>query len=151
MDGDGLRPAREISEMLLELTADSLLSGDFDAFACHFDLPHLISTTEGKTVVQTREEMRVMFERVAAEYARLQINNLIRICEVAEYRSPTHIEATHTSHMMSGDTRVLGPFPSFSILKCIDGQWKVSSSQYAFDKSTSLGEAIFTTPDTPSE
>ena len=134
--------AKEISEMLLKITGDALLSNDFETFAPCFHLPHLIETPDCKKVLENLDDMRVVFDRVSDDYHRRQVTNLVRICEVAEFRGDTRIEATHVTHMMCGNQRVVDPFPAFSVLEFIDGRWRVSSSQYAVDKHTAVGRAL---------
>jgi len=128
--------------MLLEKTGKAMLSGDFKAFMRCFALPHIIETPDKKTVLKTRSAMREVFNTVVQEYADRGVTDLIRICEVAEYRGPFRVEATHITHMMSGNHRVQDPFPGFSVLEFIEGRWQVSSSQYAVDKTTTVGRAL---------
>lgn len=134
--------AKEISERLLKITGDALLNNDFDTFAGCFGLPHLIETPDSKRVMENLQDMRVVFDGVVDDYRRRQITNLVRICEVAEFRSETRIEATHITHMMSGNQRVVDPFPAFSILELIDGRWQATSSQYAVDNKTAVGRVL---------
>ncbi|KIN68690.1 hypothetical protein Z948_2421 [Sulfitobacter donghicola DSW-25 = KCTC 12864 = JCM 14565] len=142
--GEDLRPAKEISEMILEITGKALLAGDFDSFAARFHLPHFISSIESNTVLETHDELLHVFKKVTQDYAIKGITNLVRICDVAEYRSPTRIEATHIAHMMAGDDRIGHAIPCFSVLEKIEGVWKVSSSQYAVDAKTTVGHALET-------
>lgn len=128
--------------MLLEKTAKAMLSGDFDTFALCFALPHVIETPDKKTILKSRAALREVFDSVVEDYANRRITDLIRICEVAEYRGPFRIEATHITHMMSGHFRVQDPFPSFSVLEYIEDRWQISSSQYAVDKTTTVGRAL---------
>ena len=128
--------------MLLEITGTALLENDFRSLFECFHVPHFIATAEHKTVLETRQELRDIFDTAVAGYSRQQITNLVRFCEVAEYRSDTRIEAMHITHLMSGNQRVAEPFPSFSVLEFIDGRWQITSSQYAVDKTTPFGSAI---------
>lgn len=130
--------------MLLKLTGDAILKNDFEAFAMCFHLPHFIATAERHFTIETQEQFREMFDTVHHDYMRRQITDLVRICDVAEYRTPTRIEATHTTHMMSGNQRVVDPFPSYSVLELIDGRWQATSTQYAVDKQVAVGRALNT-------
>lgn len=138
----GGKTAKEISQELLEATADAMLANDLDAFLKHFRLPHTIETGDSKKTLHTREEFRVVFDSVVEDYKLRRIDKLVRICDVAEFLSDIQIQATHTSHLMSGNLRVVDPFPCYSILDFVDGRWQVTSSQYAVDKHTSVGRAI---------
>lgn len=128
--------------MLLELTGNAMLCNNFDRFALCFHLPHTIETADNKRVLKTKQDLRNVFENVLHDMRTRQVTALVRYCEVAEYRTDTRIEATHISHMMSGDLRVVDPFPVFSVLEFVDGHWQIMSSQYAVDNQTTVGRAI---------
>lgn len=135
-------PAKEVSEEILEATGTAILCGDYATFKRYFRLPHFIATAETQRTIETEEEFQTLFAAVHEDYLRKQITDLVRICDVAEYRTPFRIEATHTTHMMAGDRRVTDPFPSFSVIEFNDGRWQISSSQYAVDSKTTVGRAI---------
>ena len=134
--------AKDVSQMLLEKTGKALLSGDFETFAQCFALPHTIDTPDRKTTLKTKSALSLMFFRVVADYRHRNITNIIRFCEVAEYKDLTTIEATHISYMMSGSQRVIEPFPGFSVIKYIDGRWQRTDTQYAVDNETTVGRAL---------
>lgn len=134
--------AKQISETLLESTGTAMLAGDFETFATAFQLPHFISTNDQKTVLETTADLRETFLRVREDYLRKQITDLVRHCDVAEFRGPDTIEATHTTHLMAGNLRVNDPFPCYSILERRGGVWRIASSQYAVDKTTAVGHAL---------
>lgn len=134
--------AREIAQQLLDQTADALLSGDFDRFLPCFKVPHYVETIQGKQTIETVDAFQTLFQRVSRSYEDLQVTDLVRICDIAEFRSPTRIEATHTTHIMAGNQPVMEPYPCFAMIELIDDRWLVASSQYAVDKSTSHGRAF---------
>lgn len=134
--------AQDISQMLLEKTGKALLEGDFDTFEQCFALPHVIDTPDRKTTLKTRDALRMMFFRVVEDYRDRNITDIIRFCEVAEFRSPHKVEATHISHMMAGSQRVIDPFPGFSVIELIEGRWQLTSTQYAVDNETIVGRAL---------
>ena len=134
--------AKQISEALLESTATAMLKGDFETFAAAFQLPHFVSTSDHKATLETEEHLREIFFRVREDYLRKQVTDLVRQCDVAEFRGDNIIEATHTSHLMSGNRRVHEPFPCYSVLERRGGIWRIASSQYAVDKSMMVGHAL---------
>ncbi|MEP3441804.1 MAG: hypothetical protein ABJN72_10055 [Sulfitobacter sp.] len=142
MTGEPTKTAREISENLLEITAKAMLACDFDTFSTCFHVPHFISSAEDKTVLETREDLRRIFLAVCQDYEVMRITNLVRILEVAEFQSPTRIQATHIQHLMVGNDRVGPAMPCYSILECFDGHWKVASSQYGVDSNTTVGHVL---------
>jgi hypothetical protein len=83
-----------------------------------------------------------MFFKMVADYRDRNITDIIRFCEVAEYKDLTTIDATHISHVMSGRQRVIEPFPGFSVIKYIDGRWQLTDTQYAVDNETTVGRAL---------
>ena len=138
----GQDKAQQIAETLLERTAGALMSGDFDSLAACFYLPHVIETPDHKTVLKTRAALRDVFERVREDYRARQITDLVRFCEMAEFRGPNRIEMMHVTHMMCGSHRVVDPFPTYSVLERIGDTWLITTSQYAVDKDTTVGRAL---------
>ncbi|KIN61956.1 hypothetical protein Z946_812 [Sulfitobacter noctilucicola] len=141
---EGGQTALGVQEMILEETGKAMLANDFDAFAHCFALPHTIETPDRKTVLKTRAALQDVFDLVLEDYRKRGVTNLIRICEIAEYRGPLRIEATYMTHVMSGNLRVLDPYPSFCVLELIEDRWQISASQYALDKATTVGRALET-------
>ncbi|WP_298858028.1 hypothetical protein [uncultured Sulfitobacter sp.] len=134
--------ARAICEQLLKITGDALLAGDFDTFAACFHLPHFMSTTDAKASIETTTALKQLFEKTIDSHRRKRVTDVIRKCDVCNFRSPTHIGSTHTTHLMSGSQRIAEPFPSFSTIELIDGVWKITSSHYALDKTLAIGAAL---------
>lgn len=128
--------------MILEKTGKALLSGDFETFAQCFALPHTIDTPDRKTTLKTLGALRLMLFKVVEDYRDRNTTDIIRFCEVAEFKNLTTIEATHISHVMAGDHRVMEPYPGFSVIKYIDGRWQLTSTQYAVDNETNVGRAL---------
>lgn len=147
MDGSKGPSASDISEMLLEQTAKALLSGDFEAFSLCFALPHTIDTPDRKTTLKTVESLRLMFFRVVHDYRDRNVTALIRFCEVAEFHGPHRVKATHVSHVMSGNQRIIDPFHGYSVIDFIGGRWQLTSTQYAVDNETTVGRVIQTLSD----
>jgi len=134
--------AREIAQAILDMTGNALLSNDFEAFAPYFQLPHLIEAAEQRRMLTTTADLRMAFDKVVEDIRLKQVTDLIRVCEVAEFRSATRLVHTHASHMMSGNLRATEPFHSYSVLDLVGGRWLVSSSQYAVDSKTAVGRAM---------
>lgn len=121
-----------------------MLSSDFKAFAQCFSVPHVIDTPDKKAVLKTYDELRILFEKVVKEYKDSNVTNMIRYCELAEFRGPFKIEATHCCHVMSGDQRVMEPYFGFSVIEFIDERWQLTSTQYVADQQTSVGRLLHT-------
>ncbi len=106
-------------------------TGDFEAFAACFDLPTTTQTFEGERTFATTGELRAMFDEVCRAYARMGNPQRIRHCVEARLRDPETIESTHETRELKHGTFLRQPYPVFSVLKKIDGAWRIKSSQYA--------------------
>ena len=120
-----------IHEAFLKKSGDALFSGDFDAFLSCFFLPQQIVTFEGSRWLLEPSDVRDVFDNMRQRFDDLGITDMARRCVVAEFSGPTTIDATHETRMLVKDQIVSGPYPSFSILQEINGNWQVSHSQYA--------------------
>ncbi len=123
--------ASAIAEELLEITGNAMITGDFDAFAAAFHLPNTMTTSSGTIVVEDEDHLRRVFNGVREKLKNAGITELVRFVEVAEFRSPTQIASTHISYLLSGGSQLEDPYPVFSIIELIDGDWKGVSSDYA--------------------
>lgn len=144
MKGEDTRSAKEITEVLFNATGKAILSGDFEAIADRVSFPLLFSSSDNKIVLETASDLKEAFVVLVKGYHANKITELTRHCEVAEYQSTTRIEAMHIMHTMAGDRRVGDQIPILSTLDLIDGQWKISSSQYAADETSIIGQALLT-------
>lgn len=132
--------AMDVSEALLEVTGDALLSGDFDAFASVFHVPQTMVTMAGSIYMETVDDMRRAFDDMHSHFMAIGVTDIVRKCVSAEYKSPTRIESTHVSDLLHNGKRLKEPYPVFSTLEKIDGQWKVISGEYALEPTN--GQAL---------
>lgn len=139
------KTANEITQAFLEQTADALIKKDFEAFAHFVNVPHVIETPDQKTIVKTRAALQEIFKHVVQDHADRNVTQLVRTCEVAEFQGAFKIEAVHITHMMSGNWRVMEPFPTLMLLELIEGRWQATASQYAVDNKTTVGRALANT------
>ncbi|EBA12974.1 hypothetical protein [Roseobacter sp. CCS2] len=142
MATDMLIAANDVSQRLLDITGDALLSGDFDAFASVFHAPQHMATMAGPIYMETTEDMRRAFVEMHNHLRGIGATDTVRKCVVAEYKTPTRIEATHTNEVLRHGTRLSGPYPCFSVLEKIDGNWKVTGSEYALEPNDGQAMAI---------
>ncbi|MEP5632494.1 MAG: hypothetical protein ABJP79_11495 [Tateyamaria sp.] len=134
--------ALEVSEMLLERTAQAILNDDFEGFSHCFAIPHKIDTPDRKVTLETRDALRTLFQGVVQDYKNRNVTALIRHCEVAEFRGPQKVEATHVSHVMSGHQRVVDPFHTYSVMQFTDNRWQISATQYTLDRQIPVGATL---------
>ena len=137
--GNGIA-AKDISEAILEITGEALISGDFEAFASVFHVPQYMATLAGPIYMETREDMRRAFDEMHGFFKTSGITELNREVTEARYVSETRIESTHVSNPAGDRGFVKGPYPVFSIIEKIDGTWKVAGSEYVLE--ADCGQAI---------
>ncbi len=124
--------AKAIPARLLDITGDALMSGDFERFAPCFSLPNAVSTVEGCVVMETREEMRAVFEDVHAYYASKGVTRLDRTVEFAVFDGPDMIRYSHISRLWNGETLVQPVYTSNSVIERRGDDWQVIDSKYSF-------------------
>lgn len=142
LDTDPKPLAREIIETLLLTTADAMLSNDFDTLNACFRVPFVVETQDARIDVDSVETHRKLFDRMVEGYVGKGVTEIIRVCEAAEYVSPTEIRSLHTSHIMAGDLRVEEPMPTLATTELIDGRWQITSAQYIARETLPVGRAI---------
>jgi hypothetical protein len=125
--------AEDVINYTLDRTGMGLETGNFELFSSCFALPHRLSTFEGEKLIETSKDMREVFDSVRNHLATIGGANIVRHVVTAAYRTPTQVEGVHMSHVMNGNLRIKEPYPVFSIVKWIEGQWKVAASDYAID------------------
>lgn len=134
--------AKAIATDLLDRTGDAMDSGDFDAFAACFDLPTTTQTFEGERTFSTLQDLQAMFDDVRRAYARMGNPQRIRHCVEAHLRDPETIETTHETRELKHGTFVRQPYPVFSVLKLVEGEWRIKSSQYALTEHPEIAQIL---------
>jgi hypothetical protein len=119
-----------ICEHLLDLTRRALLEGDFDAFEQAFMLPHIHTTRDGTTFLETREDLQELHTRMTREFARLGVDDIHRVILSASFVGSDRIVVQTVSHLLSGGRRVNTPFPVMTELQRCGPQWRIASANY---------------------
>lgn len=127
-----LRPnPKDISQGLLDRTGRALLTGDAVLFLPCFITPHRISTFDDVRLLETEQDLTRLFLELVETLRKQGVTDLVRTCVSADYKASDLIEATHVSHVMNKNTLLQEPYPSFSVLRCVDDFWRCESSEYA--------------------
>lgn len=134
--------AREVHDFLLDRTGSALMSGDFDMFASCFALPQEIHTFDGSRLIKAPEDLRKIFNDVRAHFKSHNVTELVRTIMDAEFRDPDTVATTHVSRPLNGSLITQDPYPVFSILKRVNGVWKVAHSEYAIRNEHALTKAL---------
>ena len=132
--------ASDIAEAILEITGDALLSGDFDAFAAVFHVPQVMATMAGPINMETVDDMRRAFDELHQHFKAIGVTDMVRSIVAAEYETPARIQSTHVSNLLHNGKRLNEPYPVFSVLERINGDWKVTGGEYALEPTN--GQAL---------
>ena len=127
--------AVEIAEELLRRTGDALISGDFQSFGKCFLLPHRFDTLDGQRVAETTRDLTRIFDDVRAHFLSSGVTQLVRTCVSCQFSGPDKIYSMHESRLFRRMHLLQQPYPVLSLLRCVDGEWKIAWSSYAIIKS----------------
>ena len=134
--------ALDIVEAMLRETADAIMSEDFYALNACFHIPFMVETQDAKLMIDSEVMHRELFERLVEGYKSKGVTDILRVCEAAEFITPTEIRSLHTSHVMSGTQRVEGPVSTLATTKLFGDNWRIVSAQYVAEKAISVGRAV---------
>ena len=123
----------QTARALLDLTGEALLTGDFFLMKSCFALPYAITTVDGKYVIETEQEMHLLFKNMRAEYARQGVTRLDRTVLSAERVSDTLINSTHIAQQYAGDQKLKEPFPVVSTITRVGKEWRIATGDYAVE------------------
>lgn len=138
--------AQQVSEYLLDKTGRALLTGDVDLFQSCMAFPNIMQTFDGQICCETPAHFRVIFGGVMRHFRSSGVTDMIRHCVAARYLDPVTVEATHESRVLSGNTVVQPAYPVFSLLKWIEGDWRITSSVYAITDAPAHSRALVAEP-----
>lgn len=133
-----------IHQFALDITGAALETGDFDVFAAFFQLPHEIETFGAQKTLRTEQDLRSVFNNARAQFEDAGISRRIRHCISASFQDDDTILSTHISRIMHRNLQMREPVPCHSVLKHIDGLWKVVRSSYAFEESDKPFDRLLT-------
>ncbi len=131
MPGQTQQTAYEIGYDLLNKTKRAYFEDDFQLFASAFMLPHEHVTLQGTAVLETEEDLRVLFERMKTQFRDMQIDDIVRQLVSAEFVTPFNILATAVSYYYSRGQRLNDPFPVCSTLLRCGHEWRIATANYA--------------------
>ena len=134
--------AKRIATQLLDITGRALTTGDADLFSSCFLFPQDIETFDGKRRIETPAEMNAVFFEVLSHYEKQGVTDIVRHCVTSDFRDATTISSIHQARLLRGTNLVQKPYNAFSVLRLVDGSWKIAQSQYAVDDSPSLCRAL---------
>lgn len=133
---------KAISQDLLDRSGRAYLSGDFDAFADCFALPHTVSTFESVRVIPDTAALLDVFHAMRRFFESRQVTDIVRPCILADFTDPDTIRATHETRLLAGSMLVQRPSVALSTIKRFGESWRVVDGQYAIPDSTAQVAAL---------
>ena len=118
-------------------------AGNFDAFLECFSVPLIMETFEGKCLLQTREDIKSVFDAMRAFRVDNAISRFVRENVAATFTDPDTLAATHVSRMLKdGDILFGRPYPAYSLFNRVGDAWKIHYCQYAIDEPAELNHTL---------
>ena len=134
--------ARMVAEDLLVRTGEAMLAGNFDAFRQCFLLPNEIELFDGTNLIETIEDQRAVFDSVRAFHARRGVTQIVRRCVEADFLDADTIASTHVASLLRGNELLQPTYPVYSILRRVDGVWRIAHGKYAIADAPDLDRAL---------
>ncbi len=142
--------AEEIAQELLEISGESLLSGDLPTFRRCFELPLQLETVTGTRAITNDSEFAEVFESVRHYMKETGAVDFVRTVISASFRNPTTIGSIHvTSEIYEGGQLKRPAYPVRSTLKKFDSGWKTTSCLYVITNSPDHNAALLGTQRAP--
>ncbi len=139
-----LKTSKDVSEYLLDRTGRALMTGDAALYSSCMALPQHVETFDGRVYCETAAHLERIFFAVVDHMHKTGVTDLVRHCVSSRFIDPDTVEATHESRVLVGNNMIQPAFPVFSILKRIEGVWKVSYCMYAITEAPDHSRALIT-------
>lgn len=115
--------------------SDALLRRDTQAFMARMSHPHLMVTEDCIVKTSSADAAHSNLFEFFTTFNAQNVTDFIRLCSAAHFVTPTRIEGTHVSHMLSGGTRICQPYSNRIRLECINGVWLETAASNAIRRS----------------
>lgn len=135
--------AEELADELLYKTGRGLVEGNYDLFRPCFALPYLIETVCGRQLLETEAAFRATFDSVRRHHKESGVTDIARIIVSADFLDDVTIGSTHATSLLQADGTVFRkPYPTYSVIRRIEGNWQIVSSIYAILDSAKHNRAL---------
>ncbi|THH34495.1 hypothetical protein E4Z66_18885 [Aliishimia ponticola] len=138
MTADVGRTAQDISEDLLSLATQGLLSCEFSKFEPCFAIPCLFESFDAKRNVGTNAELEAFFLKICKRCAVIGVNDIAPHCVQASFHGEDKITFLYETRLLHGTQLLHDPYPSYSEARRIDGAWRVVQCSYAVDSTSEI-------------
>ncbi|MEE4188360.1 MAG: hypothetical protein V2I76_07925 [Roseobacter sp.] len=127
--------AHAIYQSALDILTEAILQRDEAIWERHICLPHFMSTTDGRLVHETREDLITGLYDFTEALDRLGVTQIKRTCDTARQLTGDTIVGYHTTEMFAQDGKAFPPYPVRWVMHLHEtGVWKVSKSDSALSE-----------------
>lgn len=124
-------------------TEQMINTGDPSWIRDCFHVPQTIETSSGKRVLHTEECVTRLFHDVRNYYFERGVTDVARSVQSAEPIDDNTIGSILVTRLFrKGWEPYRKPFPIYSVIRRLDGHWKIAGTVYAILDSTSHNEAL---------
>lgn len=139
--------AMRIATALVDRTGLALMADDFETMHRHQILPQPIETFEGRKFVTTTEQMRRIFFSLRSHHKAMNVTQIRREVTTARFVDAENIDTVYFSYLYSGQTLVQEPYPSYAMLRRVEGEWKFAYCMYGVTDMAAHRAALMNVPD----
>ena len=133
--------ALQVSQHLLDVTADAYMNHDFEAWAKRFALPSILETFDNTRTIASVEDLRGIFDGMQRHFQNFGIIGLKRKAIEAQFVSETEVVTTFVSQHVMRNLQLTDQIAAHGTLRRTDGLWQVTAHQYATNN-TSITRAL---------
>ena len=140
--------AVSIYQAHIDALSDTFLRRDHHAFSGRMSFPHTMILDDQAVVTPDAETSFHNLTEYAMTFQSQRVTEFIQLCSGAHFVTPTRIEGTHVSHMLSGATRLSAPYANRLRLELINGVWLETAASNAIRRANALS-SLPVASDTP--
>ena len=124
--------AEEIAEEILYHTGRAMKAGDFEAMSAYFGMPLIMETSEGDALITNFDALHRAFDNLKKYYDANDVRDVVRTIVRAEFLDKETVGSTYVTQLLTSDgIPFRKPFPGFTVIKHIEGAWKIVSNSTA--------------------
>ena len=124
-----------IADDLLCATGKAIHEGNFNFFKVQVSVPLVLEVTGTVRVLRDERDVRRVFDRVQSHMRKHNISQIIRSVVSSEFLDADTVGSTHVSVALQPDgTRVGAPYPTYSVIRRVNLEWKLTRSCVAMVK-----------------
>lgn len=123
--------ARQIYQSTLDQLTMAIMSHDADLWAAHMQVPHFMTTCDGKLAHESERDVRVGLTDYHLALKKLGVTRMLRSCDTARFTNEETIVGFHTTQMLTRDGTEYPKYPVRWVMQAEDGVWRVAKSDSA--------------------